>query len=339
MTHLPRSKRGIPADTTVRLLLGGDTMLGRKVNEVIAIHGTSYPFGPLIERTRAADLVFVNLECAITPHATRYAGPEKAFYFRANSRAIDVLQHAGVDLVSLANNHVLDAGEQGLADTIDLLDEAGIAHAGAGKTLAEASRPAIVEHDDLRFGLLAYCDHQADFAAGDTEPGIRYIDVDVPETANMLADEVAALASDVDCLVVAMHWQPNWAPYIEPTYRSLARRLVDAGADVVWGHSPHHFQGVEWIGDSVVLYSTGDLVDDYAVDPTYRNDRQLLFEVMLTQHWVERVRAFPLELDVARTAPAGDEAREWIIRRFAQFCRQVGSRIEVGRRWIDVLPE
>lgn len=327
------------ADTMVRLLLGGDTMLGRKVNEAIAIRGTSYPFESLVERTRAADLFFVNLECAITPHDTRYAGPEKAFYFRADPHAIEVLQHVGADLVSLANNHALDAGDQGLADTLDALDEAGIAHAGAGSTLAAASRPAIVEHGDVRIGVLAYCDHQADFAAGPDAPGIRYVDVDAPETGEMLAEEVAALRPDVDCLVVALHWQPNWAPYIEPAYRTLAGRLVAAGADVVWGHSPHHFQGVEWIGDSVVLYSTGDLVDDYAVDPTYRNDRQLLFEVTLTAERVERVRAFPLVLDVARTMPAGAEAREWITRRFAQFCRQVDSRIEEDEPWITVLPE
>lgn len=329
----------MPADRTVRLLLGGDTMLGRNVDETIATRGISHPLDPLVDRTRAADLVFVNLECAITPHDTRYAGPKKAFYFCAAPHAVDVLQHAGVDLVSLANNHALDAGEQGLADTIDILDDAGIAHAGAGRTLAAASQPAFVEHEGVRIGVLAYCDHQADFAAGEEKPGIRYVDVEAPETGDVLADEVVALASDVDCLVVAMHWQPNWAPYIEPTYRSLARTLVDAGADVIWGHSPHHFQGVEWIGASAVLYSTGDLVDDYAVDPSYRNDRQLLFEVVLTQQRVERVRALPLELDVARTAPAGDEAREWIVRRFAQFCRQVGSRIEVDEPWIEVLPQ
>ena len=139
-----------------------------------------------------------------------------------------------------------------------------------------------------------------------------------------------------------IHWQPNWAPIVAECYRRLARRLVEAGARVVWGHSPHHFQGVEWIGDGwgvgVALYSTGDLVTDYAVDRGYRNDRQLLFEVSLCNAGVTRVRAFPVELAFGHTQPAAQAVRGWIGSRFEDVCRQVGSRVVAEDEWLRVLP-
>ena len=116
----------------MRLLLGGDTMLGRKVDETVAVRGPDYPLEAIFHLTHDADLFFVNLECAITPKRLRYRGPPKAFYFRADPRAIDTLTGAGVRLVSLANNHALDADLAGLEDTVALLEAAGIASRGRG---------------------------------------------------------------------------------------------------------------------------------------------------------------------------------------------------------------
>ena len=104
----------VEAMEKVHLLFGGDTMLGRKVNEVIHREGPAYPLAALASVTRAADLFLVNLECAITARDLRYSGPEKAFYFRADPVAAETLRLAGIDLVSLANNHALDADYDGL---------------------------------------------------------------------------------------------------------------------------------------------------------------------------------------------------------------------------------
>jgi poly-gamma-glutamate synthesis protein (capsule biosynthesis protein) len=133
---------------------------------------------------------------------------------------------------------------------------------------------------------------------------------------------------------VSCHWQHNWAPRIDEQYRALATSLVNAGARIVWGHSPHHFQGVEWIGESVVLYSTGDLLNDYAVDPSLRNNCQLLFELTLDGKGVRSLRALPLELDFGRTRPAGPGAASWIERRFRTACRDLGTRVERDGEWL-----
>ena len=324
-------------DETLDLLFGGDLMLGRGVNKVIHKKGADYPLEPLYSISRRADLFFVNLECAISGVEKQFEGDPKVFYFRADPPAIETLTGAGVDAVSLANNHALDAAEIGLENTLRHLSENGINSAGAGLDLNEARSPALVAGDGSRVGLLGACDHQADFAAGEEQPGIHYLDLRGGEH-EALIDDVGSLADRVDLLVVALHWQPNWAPRVDDVYRQLASDLVEAGADIIWGHSPHHFQGVEWIQDAVVMYATGDLVDDYAIDERYRNDLQLLFQVRLDGGRPSRVRTMPLRLQYARTELAQGEDRRWIATRFEEMCGDVGSRVEDAEEWLHVHP-
>ncbi|HEX7111572.1 MAG TPA: CapA family protein [Mizugakiibacter sp.] len=312
---------------TVRLLLGGDAMLGRGVDAVLRERGAAYPFAPLAPLFAAADLRFVNLECAITPRQARFAGAPKAFYFRADPVAADALAAVGIDLVSLANNHALDAGPDGLRDTFANLAQRGIRWAGAGTDVASAIAPCIVECQGQRIGVLACCDHQPDFAATARQPGIHYLDLDRKRDRETLIARTAALARAVDHAVVSLHWMANWVPAIPPARRRLAHALVDAGARLVWGHSPHHVLGAEWCGASVVLYSTGNLLDDYALDPHYRNDRQLLYRVELAAQGATALQAWPIELDYARTRPADAEAQRWLARRLADACRALGSDV------------
>lgn len=322
----------------LRLLLGGDTMLGRGVDEAIARHGVDRPLAGLREFLAGADLFAVNLECAITAADTWYQGPAKAFYFRARPPAAELLRRAGVGLCTLANNHALDAGPEGLLDTLRLLRAQGIASAGAGPDADAAWAPARLEVAGQRLGVLACCDHQADFAAGPHTPGIAYLDLTDPAQVDALLARVRRLAAAVDHAIVSLHWQPNWVPRVTADYQSLAQRLVEAGARLVWGHSPHHFLGVQWAGSSVVLYSTGGLIDDYAIDAEFRNDRQLLFEVTLAPGRVQQVRALPLTLGLARTAPAEGAAWRWIADRFAAQCREHGSALDAANRWLVVHP-
>lgn len=311
----------------MRIVLGGDVMLGRLIDEQFLAHGRT-PFAFIADRLREADLACANLECAISARLTWYEGPPKAFYFKARPAAAKILAEAGTGLVTLANNHALDAGQDGLRDTLTLLDGQGIAHAGAGLDLNEASRPATVDLKAGSVGVLAYCDHQADFAAGPHRPGIRYLPMSDPDAAiAALSRDIERARGDVQVLIVALHWQPNFAPVVEARYRRIAHACLAAGARVVWGHSPHHFQGVELRDGGAILYSTGDFVDDYAVDPVFRNDRQLLFAVEIGASGVERVEAFPIEIDGGFAVPARREAARWIEGVFRHFCEEVGSGV------------
>lgn len=326
-----------PGSKNLQLLFGGDVMLGRAVNKIIQREGPAYPFEPIVSLTRPADLFFVNLECAFSKQKRFFSGESKQFYFRAEPGAVEALTYSGVDLVSLANNHALDANYDGLRDTMTVLRANDIAFAGAGENIEAASQPAFLESKGQKIGVLAYCDHQADFAATTQEPGIRYVDVTKQETRKALTEEVKSLSRQVDHVVVAFHWQPNWVRKVSRLCRVLAQKLVEAGARIIWGHSPHHFLGVEWIGDGVVLYSTGGLLDDYAVDPRFRNDRQLLFCVELSRKGVEHIRSYPLQLEFARTDPAQGEARKWIETRFKKMCREFGEAVVHKNHSLEVL--
>lgn len=315
-------------------------MLGRGVNQRIAQFGPAYPLEEL-QPLLCGSWFAVNLECAISSQQRQYSGPSKAFYFRADPRAVEVLREAKVRAVSLANNHALDADREGLGETLKILQKNGLIFVGAGRNRAEAQAAKVADADGVRLGLLAACDHQRDFAASEQAPGIRCVAPEDEPAMQRLTTDVATLRQQVDAVIVSWHWQRNWEQTVRPPYRRAARRLVEAGATVVWGHGPHHFQGVERIGDSAVLYSTGDLVDDYATDELFRNDYQLLFRVSLERRpgggaVAADVRAHPLKLGYARTQPADEPARRWIEPRFRHMCQSLGGSVLVQDGWLVV---
>ena len=314
----------------LRLLLGGDVMLGRLVARALKAEGPYYPFAALSALTEDVDLFFVNLECALSDRRERFAGEAKAFYFRADPEAVLALVSAGVDLVSLANNHSLDAGIAGLVDTQAILGRYGIAFAGAGSNQAEASAVRRVECKGVSVGVLAACDHQQDFAATEHRPGIHYLNLRDRHERRRLIELVRNEAAGVDHLIVSLHWLPNWVPSIPGLYRELAREVIAAGARVLWGHSPHHILGSELWPHGVALYSTGDLIDDYALDESYRNDRQLLYLLELEPNAVKRLSAFPVSLRIGRAEPADAVARRWIESRLRAVCEPLHSEVTVG---------
>lgn len=318
------------APGSLQLLLGGDVMLARAAGAAIAEHGPDHSLGALAGVTANADLFLVNLECALTARSEHHSGPPKAYYFLADPAAGDVLTAGNVDFVSLANNHSLDAGDAGLADTLAELQKRGIAYAGAGADLDAASELRVLQCEGVQVGVLSLCDHQEDFAASDRRAGIHYLDLRDSGVRRHLIDRVRAEASRLDHLIVSLHWLPNWVASVPVSYRALADELIGAGARVLWGHSPHHILGTEWWPTGVTLYSTGDLVDDYAVNPTFRNDCQCLYVLDLVPGAVERVRAYPLTLGIGRALPADEQARRWIEARLRAACQPLGSVVAAG---------
>lgn len=324
---------------TVRVLFGGDVMLGRNVKECILRHGADYPLQPVAPLMRAPDLTVVNLECAITDSPERWPGAPKAFYFGAPPAAADTLEGAGVDLVSLANNHALDYGVEGLRDTLRLLRSHGIRVAGAGENRAEACSAAILDCRGIRFGMAAFCDHQSDFAAGDGCPGIAYLDLDEEGAAlQQLRQALQPLQrAAVDWPILSLHWGPNMVFRPAPRLRRIAHAAIDMGWKILFGHSAHVFQGIEIHRGCPILYAAGDLVDDYYVDPHFRNDHQLLFELELTRTSWRRIELHPLFIAQCRTRPAAGAQADYIVRQMTALCRELGTTVrhEAGRMWVE----
>src|SRR5215204_1670795 len=165
----------------ITLALTGDVMLGRGVAESLDHRmRPEEPWGDVRSLLEDADLRIINLECAVTDNEQPWTRTPKVFHFRAPPSAIETLRAARIDACSLANNHTMDFEEQGLLDTLEHLDAAGIRHAGAGSNQAEAVDPAILivpaEHTH-RVALLAFTDNEPSFAAGPDRPGTNYLPV------------------------------------------------------------------------------------------------------------------------------------------------------------------
>ncbi len=252
LTVLAGCSRETPPQAT--LVCVGDVMLGRGVGDLCAQKGDDYPFARYAEQITAADLAFCNLEAMLTDRPMTYP---RINPLRAAPRMADALAQAGFDVVSLANNHAVDCGRAGLRQTMDALDAAGIAYAGAGRSLAEAERGALVEANSLRFGFLAYSDF----------PDVNFVHAPERETILTLSEEtlrrtVPPLRDRCDVLVVSCHWGSEFVTRTSPRQRELAHLAVDLGADIVVGHHAHVRGEIEHYRGRSVVYCLGDFIFD-----------------------------------------------------------------------------
>ena len=294
---------------TYSLGFTGDVMLGRLVDERQRRRDVAHVWGDLAERLRSLDGLFVNLECCLSTRGTPYTDTYHPFHFRADPGwAVPALEAVGVDWASLANNHVLDYGEDAFFDTLDALDAAGIPYAGAGPDAEEAFAPSAVrvgggddDADALDVAFVSLTDNVREWAAGPDSPGVAHLridrdDPDVRQTVRSALDDARAL--DPDLLVASLHWGPNMTQGPDESRRAFGRWLIEEGVDLVHGHSAHVFHGVEVTEEGgLVLYDAGDFVDDYAVDDDLRNDRGFLFVVEVDDDGaIERLRLEPTEI-------------------------------------------
>ncbi len=312
------------------IALAGDVMLGRGVDAAIAARGFAYVWGDVLPLLWEANAFLVNLECALTARSQRWQdGEPKAFYFRADPSAVQALRVGRVDFASLANNHAVDFGMEGMLDTLRALDGAGIRHAGAGTDLAQAQAPAVLQVDDLRVAVVAFADYPPAWAAAADAPGINLIPVEAEQPGFARVERALAEARrQADLVIFSIHWGPNMRPRPSDRFREFARRVAAAGADVFWGHSAHLVQGVEVLGGRLILYDTGDFVDDYAVDPELRNDLSALFLLHVEQGHVAGLELVPVQIALEQVNLASGDARKWFARRFTALCKEVGTVVQ-----------
>jgi len=169
-----------------------------------------------------------------------------------------VLKRCGVGLVSLANNHLMDFGVEGLVSTISALDAVGVLHVGAGMNSAEARRPVLLNMSGQKVAVLgrSSVEVSSHCYAGPDRPGVAFLD------PYELVGAIKACRPAVDHVLVLLHWGVEHYHYPSPSQRNLAQTLVDADADVLLGHHPHVLQGEERIGHAVVSYSSGNFLFD-----------------------------------------------------------------------------
>jgi poly-gamma-glutamate synthesis protein (capsule biosynthesis protein) len=256
----------------ITLVVGGDVTLGAHYEEWVdglRAKGQSGPavdgwgFAEVKPLFAGADLVVVNLEC---PFTSRGAPIPKNFNFRARPATVSVLVDAGVRVVSLANNHMMDYGPDGVVDTIATLDAAGIAHFGAGRTLAEARRPAIVEVGGIKIAFLGYLILGAAHPepgvvwATETSAGVAGHPRDWTVVEKMVREDVTAARKQADLVIPFFHWGREGSKGPDAYQLALAKAAVQSGAAAVLGSHPHVLHGIELIGQAPVFYSLGNFI-------------------------------------------------------------------------------
>jgi poly-gamma-glutamate synthesis protein (capsule biosynthesis protein) len=248
---------GVQAET-IRLIFAGDIMLDDGPGRFIAEGGD--PLLPFAEILKDADYRIGNLECSIALGGTPFAN--KIYSFRARPATLPILQ-GRFDAVSLANNHSGDYGSEAFGETMQHLEQSGIAYFGGGKNLSEAHKPLWINRKDLKIAVLGYNEFKPrSFEAGADHPGIAW-----SEDSHVIADIRAAKEAGADLIIPFMHW--GWEREDKPSERQkqLARRMIDEGAALVVGGHPHVTQGAEIYKGKPIIYSLGNFVFDGFEDP------------------------------------------------------------------------
>lgn len=242
----------------VTIAFGGDVMFEGMIRPQLDANpeGLLDPIAPVLRR---ADLAVVNLETAIT---TGQTAAQKQYVFAAPATALVALSSAGVDVASLANNHGMDFGTEGLVDSLDASEEVGLRLIGAGRDDAEAYAPfttTIRGRDIAVIGATQVMDSGflADWPATDDRPGLASAK---DEHEDRLVQQVEESRADVDTVVVFLHWGIEREQCPSERQQALARLLVDAGADIVVGGHAHRLQGAGMLDGALVGYGLGNFV-------------------------------------------------------------------------------
>lgn len=354
----------------VTLFLGGDVMTGRGIDQILprpgdpALHEAyvksargyvdlaqrtngrlpdavddAYPWGDALAELdrQAPDVRIVNLETAVTARGDPWPG--KGIHYRMHPGNLPCLVAARIDCFVLANNHVLDWGPVGLADTLASLHRAGIQPVGAGKDAATAAVPAVLGNAGSTRVLvfawgMASSGVAETWAADDSRPGVNFLPDLSSARVETIASKVLGMKKPGDIAVASIHWGSNWGFDIPGEHRQFARALIDrAKIDVVHGHSSHHPRGIEVYRGKPILYGCGDLINDYegiGGHEMFRSDLGLLYFVRFDQAGgqMQALTMIPMRrrrLRLERT-PNADAA--WLHRTMDRECRSLGCRVQ-----------
>ncbi len=272
--RLVRPSADMPAPWA-RLTVAGDFMLARGVDRAMRENGTLYPVEKVKDHLASADLAFANLESPIGVKGAPLPG--KSIWFRARPDAIDLLKAAGLDMVTIANNHIMDYDTENFLETLDLLDQASIPYVGGGRDLAGARHPRVLQAKAVKIAFLGYSQfadlffdwsYPKSFAAQEGAPGVAGI------KDEWLAEDINKARTMADVVAVTFHWGDEFQNYPNAEQKRLAHLSVDLGADLVLGYHPHAIQGLELYKGKFIAYSTGNFIMD-------RQDTDLARESML----------------------------------------------------------
>lgn len=281
-----RISKPLEFGTEISIAAVGDIMLGSWVIPVLEQYGASYPFQKTSQYFKVADVAIGNLEA---PFADTGEVFEKKFNFKVPPKYAYGVREGGIEVVTLANNHIMDYGEPGLATTIQTLDRLGIKHSGAGLNMFEAHQPVVVEVRGKKVAFFGYSmTFPSEFYATYDSSGTAYPDSEFMQCALTYWEDL------VDFSVVSFHWSAEKLESPKDYQIHFAHLAIDSGADLVLGHHPHVLQGIEIYKNRLIAYSLGNFAfgsySNYAVD-------SIILKIYLEDGGLYSAQCIPINVD------------------------------------------
>jgi poly-gamma-glutamate synthesis protein (capsule biosynthesis protein) len=299
-TKLQDEEQAVNEQQHVRLLLTGDVMTGRGIDQILPhpsvptlheayvrnarqyVRLAEHKNGPIpkpvddryiwgealdVWKDNSPDLLIINLETSVT--ASDEFWPSKGIHYRMHPENVPCLTSADIDCCVLANNHVLDLGYTGLEETLATLQRSGMSTAGAGRNIDEATRPARLKiRDKTDVLVFAFADTSsgtpAAWRATDEYGGVNVLKNLWPDTARQVARQMVGWKKDREIVIASVHWGGNWGYDVPDEQQQFAHALIDhGGIDIVHGHSSHHAKAIEIYEGKPIIYGCGDFLNDY----------------------------------------------------------------------------
>lgn len=355
----------------ITLFMGGDIMTGRGIDQVLAYPGDPRLYESFVKDARryvelaeavngpiqtpiqchtlwgaalqewqriAPDVRLINLETSITTSHDFW--PDKRIHYKMHPKNIACLTEAEIDYCSLANNHVLDWGYSGLTQTLTSLADSKIKVSGAGENQQEAEQAAIIDVAEkgrvivFSYGLSS-SGIPLEWAARGDRAGVNLLPDLSARTVRQVKQQIDNLKQAGDIVIASIHWGSNWGYAVSRGHIDFAHQLIDeAGVDVIYGHSSHHPRPLEIYNGKLIIYGSGDFINDYegiSGYEEYRDDLVLMYfaDIDPASGKLVQLQLIPMQIKQFRLQQASENDSLWLQKTLNREGRSLGTRFQL----------
>lgn len=285
------SEEIIKTKSIITIRFGGDVMMSSYFKTYIDMYGTSYMWEDVSDLISSAHYSIFNLETSVSLRGsdTKPTG----YGFRSEPSTLKGLVDAGIDMVSLANNHVMDYGRDALEDTLCNISKNGIEYVGAGINLNEASKINYQTINDIKFAFIGASEilgYDTNKATND-KSGVFYLD---SKDLSYLEGKIQEAKENAQYVILILHWDREYENFPEEKTVNMAHTLIDSGADIIIGHHPHVLQGIEYYNKGIIYYSTGNF--NFLIK-NENASQSALFELNLDNEKIVSSKVYPTKIN------------------------------------------
>lgn len=270
------------------MMLADEVIIRRNTPTITKNYVMRDPFKYTSELLRDSDITFGNLECPLCIHGL--PNKDKDVVVRGGPKYAYDLANAGFNVVSIANNHIMDYGPEGLFETFNVLSRHKIKMVGAGKNAKAARKPTCLEVGGLKMFIMAY--------HGTTGTG-KYFPGTAGGEFSVVKRDLVDIKGAADIIVISFHWGVEYLNTPPSIFIKFARQLIDAGAHIILGHHPHVLQGIERYRNGIIAYSLGNFVFDTSIHPVNisQTSESIILKCYLSRNGIQHYELMPVYIN------------------------------------------